>query len=220
MRFFSPVIEILAFVLLCGDLAVAQPVAVGVIGGVRATDDASGSLSSESKRYIVGPSVDVRLPKRFSVEVDALYRRFGFTGYESSCCGNAIVRERANSWEFPMILKYHLPVHSFAGVGYAPRVVHGTDVSSGSFLSGISENPPADIYTYFFNQRSTTNYSVTQGVVVSGGVNLDAGHIRFTPEVRYVHWSSPFLNAEGGDGSFLFKSKQDEVFVVLGVSWR
>src|SRR5580704_7591899 len=134
MRFLSSVIGILTLAVLCGHRAVAQRVAVGLEGGVRTTDDVSGSLTSESKRYIVGPKVEIRLPLRLSFEFDALYRRFGFTGYETSCCGNSVTRERSNSWEFPMILKYRIPVvpgHPFVGAGYAPRTVDGTDVSSG-----------------------------------------------------------------------------------------
>jgi hypothetical protein len=165
------------------------------------------------------------MPKRLSIEVDALYRRFGFTEYVTYCCGfgSSITRERANSWEFPLILKYHVTggrVHPFVGVGYAPRIVHGTDVSSGSYLSGMTSNPPMDIYTYYFNQRSNTNYSWTHGVVVSGGVSLGAGHVRFTPEVRYVHWNAPFLNSPGNHGCCMYASNQDEVFVMLGLSWH
>jgi hypothetical protein len=219
MRFPSRLVKILPLVLLSGHLSVAQQVAIGVVGGVRTTDEVSGTLKSESKRYVVGPMVDIRLPVRLSFEVDALYRRFGFTGYTQSCCANSITRERANSWEFPMILKYSFPVvpaHPFVGVGYAPRTIHGTDVSSGSYLSGSS----LSTYIYFFNQHSPANYSVTHGVVVSGGVNLGVGRVRFSPQVRYVHWNAPFLNEFGGDGSFQFVSKQDEVFVLLGVSWH
>ena len=195
----------------------------GVRGGVRTTDDVSGDLTSESKRYIVGPMVEIRLPLRLSFEFDAPYRRFGFTGSTSSVFGNSVTRERANSWEFPMVLKYSLPValaHPFVGAGYAPRAIHGTDVSSGSFLSGVSQDPPTSIFTHFFNQRSDTSYSLTHGLVVSGGVNLSAGHLRFSPELRYVHWNAPFLNEFGGDGSFQFVSKQDEFLVLLGVSWH
>jgi hypothetical protein len=100
---------------------------------------------------------------------------------------------------------------SFVGAGYAPRTVSGTNVSSGSYLSGATS-----VYTYFYNQRTPTNYSVTQGVVVSGGVSLGAGHFRFTPEVRYVHWNAPFLNVPANDGSPGWVSKQDEVYVLLG----
>lgn len=66
-------IGILALVFLSGNVLLAQLVEVGVEGGIRTTDDLSAGLTSESKRYMVGPTVDIRLPKRFSVEVDALY---------------------------------------------------------------------------------------------------------------------------------------------------
>jgi hypothetical protein len=218
MRFPYCVTGILSLAFLSSHLAVAQRIAVGVEGGVRTTDDVSGSITSESKRYIVGPKVEIGLPLRLSFELEALYQRFGFTGYAGSELGSSITRERANSWEFPMILKYSLPVmplvHPFVGVGYAPRTVHGSDVSSGSFLSSPSG------YTYFFNQHSDTSYSWTHGVVVAGGVNLGAGRMRFSPELRYVHWNAPFLNEIGGDGSFGFVSKQNELFVLLGVSWH
>ncbi len=227
MRLFFHSIGIFGLISVSGHIALAQSITVGLEGGIRTTDDVSGSLTPESKRYIVGPGVDIGLPKRLSVEVDGLYQRFGFTGYENACCGlgSAIVRERANSWEFPLILKYHLPVrllHPFVGGGYAARMVHGTDISSGSFLSGISDNPPMNVYTYFYNQRMSTNYSVTQGVVVSGGVSFGAGHLRLTPELRYVHWNTPFLNQseDGGESSIPFVSKQNEVFVLVGISWR
>lgn len=60
-----------AILFLGGHLAVGQQVAVGVVGGVRTTGDSSGSLTSESKRYIVGPMVEIRLPLRLSFEVDS-----------------------------------------------------------------------------------------------------------------------------------------------------
>ena len=185
-------------------------------GGIWATSDFSGSLTSESKRYIVGPTVDIRLAKRFSVEVDALYQRFGFTGVQEYGFEGSITRERTNSWEFPVILKYHLPirlVHPFVGLGYAPRIVKGTDVSSGGGIGLPS----------FYNLRTATNYPVTQGVVVSGGVSFGAGQFRFTPEVRYTHWTAPYLNQFvsvspccGGQ----WVSEQNEVLVLLGIRWH
>lgn len=196
----------------------AQPLAIGVKGGAWTTSDFSGTLTPESKRYIVGPSVELRLPFRLSVEADALYRRVAFTGYASNFAFNSITRERDNSWEFPLILKYRLPfpiLHPFAGVGYAPRIVSGADVASGSVM-----DVQTGAFTYFNNGHSTVSYPVTNGVVISGGLNFDARHFRLTPEVRYVHWSQPFLNAYGGDGSFHWASPQDEFYVMLGLAWR
>ena len=121
-----------------------------------------------------------------------------------------------------MIAKYHVPagpIHPFVGAGYAPRVVHGTDVLSGYYLSGISVSPPASIYSYYFNQRYPTNYATTNGIVVSGGLDFRFGHVRISPELRYIRWSAPFLNEYGGDGSSRFVSNQNELFVLLGLSW-
>jgi hypothetical protein len=58
---------VLATVFLSGNILLAQRVDVGVEGGIRTTGDFSGGISSESKRYMVGPAVDVRLTKRVSV---------------------------------------------------------------------------------------------------------------------------------------------------------
>jgi hypothetical protein len=204
-------IGILGLIFLSGNVLLAQRVEVGVEGGIRTTDDLSGNVSSESKRYIVGPTVDIRLPKRFSVEVDALYQRFGFTGFYFAGDSFGTVRERTNSWEFPVILKYHLPVrlaHPFVGIGYAPRIVNGLDVSSGTRA----------IVFYYFNQHTTTNYPVTQGVVVSGGVSLGGGHFRFTPEVRYTYWTAPYVSGYGYPGTG--RSAPNEVSVLLGIRWH
>ena len=204
-------IGIFALIFLSGNLLPAQQVEVGVEGGIRTTDDLSGTVSSESKRYIVGPTVDIRLPKHFSVEVDALYQRFGFTANEAAGNFSAIARERTNSWEFPLILKYHLPtrlVHPFVGIGYAPRIVNGADVSSGEQDYG---NP-------YYNVRTVTSYPVTHGVVVSGGVSLGAGHFRFAPEVRYTYWTAPYVDQ--GEDVAGFVSKQNEVSVLLGIRWH
>jgi hypothetical protein len=208
------------FLFLGGQPALAQPVAIGVEGGIRTTGDVSGTLMPESKRYIVGPKLEVRLPWHLSVEVDALYRRVGFLGYINSCCANSVTGERDNSWEFPMIVKCRFPsgpkLHPFAGVGYAPRIVSGNDISSGSYLSNFDTGA----ITYYSNVHRSVSYPVTQGLVVSGGVEFGARHVLISPELRYVHWSQPFLNSEGGDGSFRYASSQDELFVLVGIAWH
>lgn len=216
-----PVAGILMLVFLGGHPALAQLIAVGVKGGVRITDDFSGQpnglirLTSESKRYIVGPMLEVRLPLRLSFEFDALYQRFGFTSITSGGLAYSMSRQRVNSWEFPMILRYRPPAVGalpFVGVGYAPRTAHGTDVSSGFYLSSPC------CYTYYSSQRSHTSYPVTHGVVISGGADLGIGHVRVSPELRYVHWSAPFLNISYR--GFGFVSNQDELLLLLGVSWH
>src|SRR5215469_14991577 len=62
-------------------LASAQIVSVGVKGGVPVTQAVAGYYSSptnilDTGRWIVGPTIDFRLPFGFSVEADALYRGY------------------------------------------------------------------------------------------------------------------------------------------------
>jgi outer membrane protein W len=118
-----------------------------------------------------------------------------------------------------MIVKYHLPgvarLHPFAGIGYAPRTVSGNDVSAGNNL-----DVGTGVMTYYSNVHSKVSYPVTQGLVVSGGVEFGAHHVLISPELRYVHWNQPFLNSEGGDGSYQYHSPQDELFVLVGIAWH
>jgi hypothetical protein len=160
---------------------------------------------------------EIRLPFRLGVEADALYRTFGYTSHSQSCCAASTIRERSNSWEFPLIVKYRIPaplVHPFVGIGADWRHVQGTDTSYGYYMSAPSQG------TYFNNVRGPTNYSLTHGLVVSAGVDLGVRHIRFSPQFRYVHWTAPFLYQVGGDGSYYIQSPQNEYFVLVGLSWH
>src|ERR1700691_5923584 len=90
---------------LFSSICFGQSIAIGVIGGGRVTGDLTGeAATSVSKRYALGPELDIGLPLGLGIEVDALYRR---EGYQSSF--SAPFEEHANSWEFPMLLKYRLP---------------------------------------------------------------------------------------------------------------
>ena len=224
MRFFFFVPFLL--VLASANPAAAQLIGFGIEGGARLSTDAHGtlnSINSESKRYIAGPRVDVHLSRSFSVEVDALYRNVGFTAFETSPVVNEIIRERANSWEFPMLIKYRYPgfrAHPFLGAGYDPRFVHGTDITNGAFASGVISG--ITTFTYLLNHETPTSYKVTHGAVINGGMDFVAGAIHISPELRFVHWAAPFLdsNESGSAGSSKFNSSRNELFVLFGVTWH
>jgi len=158
----------------------------------------SGTLTPESKRYIVGPKLEVRLPWHLSFEFDALYRDVGFTGYPESPFFSVTTRERDSSWEFPMIVKYHLPgllrLHLFVGIGYSPRILNGSSAISESYV-----NPDTDALTYI-SVKSNVSYPVIQGFVISGGVELGARHLPISPTLPYVHWNADFLTDFGSEG--------------------
>jgi hypothetical protein len=197
----------------------AQWFAVGIKGGLRATDDLTIALepgSDESKRYIAGPMLDVRLPLRLGVEFDALYSRFGYTLDYSYLLTVETIRARANSWEFPIIVKYRPPfagVHPYVGIGYAPRVVHGSEIDSGYYYSPNMQSITP------FRSSYPDSYPTTHGLVVSGGIDVDVKRLRIAPELRYVHWVEPFLS-QYPDGIYRLQSAQNEVFILVGLAWH
>src|SRR5260221_10263851 len=111
--------------------AFGQQVGFGVKGGFTATaNDITGNrVAGESKRYIVGPMVEVTLPLRLGIEVDALYSRLGYHSSFSNFATQSDFGARANSWEFPVLLKFRLPVpivQPYVAGGIAPRYTSGT----------------------------------------------------------------------------------------------
>jgi len=89
--------------ILTGCACFGQTLSVGLIGGARASDDLTGAgATGVSKRYVIGPAVDIGLALGFGVEVDALYRREGYQTSFGSFAYNIFSGERANSWEFPI----------------------------------------------------------------------------------------------------------------------
>src|ERR1700730_13294829 len=118
----------LFWLLVCAGALEAQPVSLGVKGGVRLTGDLDSYWAvSESKRYVVGPMVTVALPLKFRLEFDALYRRVGFRSGNSDIIGGSYAaRDRGNSWEFPIVVRHTLWRGVYAGIGYTPRVINGS----------------------------------------------------------------------------------------------
>jgi hypothetical protein len=184
-----------------------QSIAIGVIGGARVTDDLTGSAAtSVSKHYVVGPALDIGLPLGFGVEVDALYRREAFQSTFSNPFYSASSEERANSWEFPLLLKYKLPVplvKPFAEVGYAPRVIDGS-ITSHDFLVGST---------------SSEHWPDSQGLVVGGGVQFGIGRLRLSPGVRYTHWNNTPITVVYNQGPSA-ESAQNQVDILVGIEWK
>jgi opacity protein-like surface antigen len=192
-------------VILSGSVCFGQSISFGVVGGARVNDDLTGATeASVSKRYVVGPALDIGLPLGFGVEVDALYRREGF----QTSFFNGFSEERANSWEFPILLKYRLPVplvKPFAEVGYAPRVMNGS-ITSGAF------SPPS-------TSTSSEHLPDSQGLVIGGGVQFAIGRLRLSPGVRYTHWNNTPIMGTYVEGPG-FESTQNQVDVLVGIGWK
>src|SRR5579863_3526529 len=96
--------------------AFSQPLSFGVKGGVPLTDLLSTSQSpasqyatSTTNLSVVGPTVELRLPRDLAVEVDALFRHFGYQWAIYHSGESSQTTATSNAWEFPLLLKYKLP---------------------------------------------------------------------------------------------------------------
>jgi opacity protein-like surface antigen len=151
--------------------ACAQPFGAGLKIGAPLTDALTiqspnpFAYVSETHRYVVGGMVEFRLPKRLSVEVDALYRSFELRGTANSTSGA--------SWEFPVLAKYKL----LAGP-VRPYVEGGLVLSH---LSGLSD---------LVRVNHTSNYGITAGA----GLEIHALVLRISPEIRYEGYAFPFFD--------------------------
>ena len=180
------------------------------------TNQVEGDAADESRRYLVGPMIEVVLPHGIGFEFDALYSRFGYSSSLGNFAFYNSIRVRANSWEFPLLAKYRFhagPVHPFALVGYVPRTVSGKDSEAGYIVHIDTGNRD------YGSSTTSTNYDTGQGLTAGGGIEIRAGRIHIAPEVRYIHWSHPLFYDYGPQGYFV-QTRQSEVEFLVGLTWR
>ena len=199
--------------------ASAQVVSLGVKGGIRFTDASSGQ--DESRPYIVGPSIEFRLPAHFAIEADALYQRLGNTTQFNFFSGiiapgsngpfpfpvSSIYRVRANSWEFPVLGKYYLRPRTaawqpFIGTGWALR-------TSGIHTDGNVRTTDSSGATSTAAFHDHYQSGVDVGAVFAAGVKYRVGRLAFAPEARYTRWG-------GSDSNF---NRKNEAGVLLGITF-
>lgn len=196
----------------------AQPISIGVKGGVPmnsvfdTSGDATQKYTSDTKRYLFGPTAEFHLPLGFSFEVDALYRRQGFNYNAFGPNGNLATSygTTANQWEFPFLLKWQIPagpIRPFVDTGVAFRHITGikqvaqTYDAAGNVTSKTSSTNTAEL-----NARNSAGY------VIGGGVNFKFGRLNVAPELRYTRWGDePF---RGIDQSLLKTSLNQGDFLI------
>jgi hypothetical protein len=201
--------------ILTGCVCFGQAFSIGVIGGARGTDDLTGAgATGVSKRYVIGPALDIGLPLGFGVEANALYRREGYQTGFSSFAYSVISGERANSWEFPMLFKYHLPfpaIKPFLEAGYAPRMIHGS--ISSDYIQLFPTRSPLQ------HSTGSTNWPLSHGFVAGGGIQFGIGRLRLSPVFRYTHWNNTAISGFYGDGPS-WQSTQNQMDVLVGITWK
>jgi hypothetical protein len=196
-----PVMRYLILLLLSVPLS-AQLVSVGVKAGIPFGDPLG--TNRESRPYVIGPTVEVRLPAGFAVEASALYRRLGQSyafsyAPESGVLTSINNRIRGNAWEFPVVGKYYFksPESSwqpFFGTGWSLRTIDWK--SDGAT---ITTGPNGQVVTPFHtSDRSGLNV----GATFAAGVRLRVSRFSVLPELRYTRWGGVDGTQRRNEGGF------------------
>jgi hypothetical protein len=163
----------------------AQPIGLGVKGGLPLTDlfdSENNTVDAETKRYIIGPMIELRLPSGLAIEADALYSRAKFSSVFGAAGSILTAPLDADSWEFPILLKYKFGSAGTVGASARPYIGAGASFrrlsglgTIGSFITG---NQSGDV------DRNNT------GFVAGGGVEFKILFVRVAPELRFTYWGT------------------------------
>jgi len=182
----------------------------GLVTGIAGVSGSRTTVSSTTNRYIVGPTIELRLPAGFGVEFDALYRHFRYNSAASLVDAVSTLSTTGDAWEFPLLLKKRFsrgPIRPFldAGVNFDK-------------ISGVSET----ISTLVFPSRNTTvttsnpaelRNDFSTGFTIGAGIEVRALLLRVTPEIRYTRWGTQHFNSVISNGSLRSNLNQAEFLV-------
>lgn len=184
--------------------AFAQHISVGMKAGVPLTGVVEARsvelpFQAQTKRYTIGPVVDLGLPLGFSVEFGAMYKRFDqksmavtITGFITMDETGFPIEQRADlsavghSWEFPVAVQYH-----FSKASIRPYVEGGIsfhhlgsvyNFENASFSSPAPRPLPRTI-------APVPSSLERVGGLFGIGVDLKLHRIHVTPGLRYTHYN-------------------------------
>lgn len=171
------------------------------------------SYFASTRRYTVGPTAELHLPFRLSVEFDALYKRVGFNKNQSGIDTLAQSATTANSWEFPLLAKYRL-----TGGPIRPYIDGGV---SFDHLSGVTQLTRLTVFPSHVTTSTGTSpelmNSFREGGVIGGGLELHLGFLRLSPEIRYTRWGQDsFRDLDNGS---LLRSSPNQAEFLVGITF-
>lgn len=188
--------------------APAQPISVGVTGGVPVSPHSQnygqgcfdrgplicGPNDFFVKPYAIGPVVDVNLPRGISAEVGFLYERFHIDLAEGLTAphGGAVnfgqkYSVSADGWLFPFLLKY-----TFGRRRVAPFA------DAGATLRHLGPFDGKGIQLDFYLQPQPTSVHIESGrdldvaITAGAGLRWRISVIDITSEIRFLHWTSQY----------------------------
>jgi len=126
--------------------------------------NASFRVSGGPMSFLGGPLVSLQLPKRLSIQAQAVYRPWRSSTQVLSADGrrnHLRLKDHRTSWEFPILAQYQWRVRPgpFVELGPAFRLLQG--------VYGASP----------------------YGVAAGAGVEARVGHLKMAPGLRFTHWA-------------------------------
>jgi len=195
----------------------AQRVEFGIKAGVPITNIVEmnlGGFDAQTKRYTIGPVMDIHFPKSFSVEVSAMYKRFDQQGQGVTITGYTPCVEEdgspflcstlkypstsriGHSWEFPIAVQYHFPLESIRP--YVEGGISFNNLSDVLGPRGVPFGPQPGQPPVGTRVEPTVNSLSRTGFLVGGGVDIKLPFGHLTPGVRFTQYgqeSYPVLSS-------------------------
>ena len=196
--------------------ACSQPFSAGLKAGVPLTDfinTVENVSSSVPNRYIIGVTggapfaLRLRRRGRRPLSPPELHRSPADHGHDRYTTDQAT----ANSWEFPVLLKYRFPsriVRPYVDAGVALDTLSGltdtvTQIAPTFSSSNTNTSKPASLAN-----------NTTIGFVMGAGVDVHALVVHISPEIRYTRWASPHFNLGG-----VISSNQNQAEFLVGITF-
>ena len=146
-------------------------------------------------RWTGGPTVELHLPYRFSLELDALYRNshssFSYP-FSLGPNSNAYVTsstQKTNAWDFPLLLKYRFRVamlHPFISGGYQWTRQSNDGISSYTCTGPQGSCKPADYPFPTPSGGRFQNVFVRHGPAAGAGLDFKTRYVTISPELRFT----------------------------------
>jgi len=205
---------VVALSMALGPVASGQRLYWGVIGGTGLTPDfprydLSGAADAYgnpayhfqhlpgSRSWILGGLLEVQLTNRFAIEADILHRPLRTTIiYTTFPAGGPSVTTTnnylaANTWEFPLMLKWNLPSPLVRG-RVRPFLEGGVAFRTSQDVSGALPS----------------QFGMTAGV----GAAIHLGKFRLAPTIRYTRWDKETFFPP-------YPTKDDQLEFLTSVAW-
>ena len=190
--------------------AAGQPVAVGAIVGLPISSHSQeyglGCLAPNGqtcgpndflmKPYTIGAVADVRLPLHLSVEAGFLYERLHRDVSQGLTVGRGTgyvnfgeqYGAAANAWLFPFLLRYT----------FRERRRLAPFVDAGATLRHLGPFDGQGIQMDFYLQPQPVTGHIESAkdldaaITAGGGVRWRVWMLDIAPEIRFLHWTSPY----------------------------